>query len=76
MILDEPTRGIDIGAKSEIYDLIFRLIQENVSIILISSELPEIMNLCTRVTVMREGVVTGTVDREDFSQEMIFRYAI
>ncbi|MCI8334883.1 MAG: sugar ABC transporter ATP-binding protein [Lachnospiraceae bacterium] len=76
LILDEPTRGIDIGAKSEIYDLIFRLIQENVSIILISSELPEIMNLCTRVTVMREGVVTGTVDREDFSQEMIFRYAI
>lgn len=76
LILDEPTRGIDIGAKSEIYDLIFQLIEENVSIILISSELPEIMNLCTRVTVMREGVITGTVDREDFSQETIFQYAI
>lgn len=76
LILDEPTRGIDIGAKSEIYDLIFQLIEENVSIILISSELPEILNLCTRVTVMRDGKITGSVERECFSQEKIFQYAI
>lgn len=76
LILDEPTRGIDIGAKAEIYELIFQLIDKGVSIILISSELPEILNLCTRVTVMREGEITGTVERKDFSQEKIFQYAI
>lgn len=76
LILDEPTRGIDIGAKSEIYELIFQLANEGVSIIMISSELPEIINLCTRVTVMREGRITGTVSREEFDQNEIFKYAI
>lgn len=76
LILDEPTRGIDIGAKSEIYDLIFQLVKENVSIILISSELPEILNLCTRVSVMREGRIAGHVERKDFNQKEIFKYAM
>lgn len=76
LILDEPTRGIDIGAKSEIYDLIFQLVKENVSIILISSELPEILNLCTRVSVMREGKIAGCVERKDFNQKEIFKYAM
>lgn len=76
LILDEPTRGIDIGAKSEIYDLIFQLVKEDVSIILISSELPEILNLCTRVSVMREGRIAGYVERKDFNQKEIFKYAM
>lgn len=76
LILDEPTRGIDIGAKQEIYELIFKLAAEGVSIIMISSELPEIINLCTRVTVMREGRITGTIAREEFNQNEIFKYAI
>lgn len=76
LILDEPTRGIDIGAKSEIYELIFKLANEGVGIIMISSELPEIINLCTRVTVMREGKITGTIAREEFDQNEIFKYAI
>ncbi len=76
LILDEPTRGIDIGAKTEIYDLIFKLVKEGVSIILISSELPEIINLCTRVSIMREGKLVGRVERENFSQKAIFEHAI
>lgn len=76
LILDEPTKGIDIGAKSEIYNLIFELIAEGVSIILISSELPQIINLCTRVSVMREGRVVGTIERKSFKQEKIFEYAM
>lgn len=76
IILDEPTRGIDIGSKYEIYDLIFQLVEQGKSIVLISSELPEIINLCTRVSVMREGRLVKTLDREAFSQETMLSYAL
>jgi ribose transport system ATP-binding protein len=61
LILDEPTRGVDIGAKSEIYRLIDRLAREGVGVAVISSELPEIVGICDRVIVMREGHIAGEV---------------
>ena len=78
MIFDEPTRGIDVGAKSEIYHLIMELAKMGISIIMISSELPEILNLSTRIVVMCEGKVTGILDNKEKSvtQEEVMRYAI
>ena len=69
IILDEPTRGIDVGAKAEIYAIIDELAGRGVSIIIISSELPEIINMCNRCYVMCEGRITGELDEKDFSQE-------
>jgi len=65
MILDEPTRGIDVGAKQEIYLIINSLIKENVSIIMVSSELPEILGMCDRVLVMSRGRITGEFENAD-----------
>lgn len=76
IILDEPTRGIDVGAKMEIYDLIFRLAKKDVSVILISSDMSEIINLSTRVVVMREGKITGILDKSELKQEKIMAYAM
>lgn len=77
LIMDEPTRGIDVGAKAEIYDLMFRLAREGMSIILISSDLPEIINLSSRVVVMHEGKVTAVLDssEEELTQVKIMNYA-
>ena len=61
LILDEPTRGVDIGAKSEIYRIIDELSQRGIGVIVISSELPEIIGTCDRVLVMREGHIAGEV---------------
>jgi ribose transport system ATP-binding protein len=61
LILDEPTRGVDIGAKSEIYRIIDDLAQRNIGVIVISSELPEVIGICDRVLVMREGHIEGEV---------------
>ncbi len=74
LILDEPTRGIDVGAKYEIYTIINRLASEGKSIILISSELPEILGVCDRVYVMREGRIVGEVPAREASQELIMKY--
>ena len=76
LILDEPTRGVDIGAKSEIYRIIRSLADSGVGILLISSELAELVGLCDRVAVMREGRMTGTLEAEDISEEAIMRLAI
>lgn len=73
-ILDEPTRGIDIGAKIEIYKLIRRLAQEGKAIVLISSELNEVIGLSDRVIVMCEGRITGELSGEDINQETIMYY--
>lgn len=73
MILDEPTRGIDVGAKYEIYTIINKLAESGKSIILISSELPEILGICDRVYVMNEGKIVGELDRKDASQESIMK---
>ncbi len=76
LIMDEPTRGIDVGAKFEIYSIMCDLAAQGVGIIMISSDLPEIIGICDRVLVMSEGRITGEVNREDFSQERIMRYAL
>ncbi|MDU0331215.1 sugar ABC transporter ATP-binding protein [Paenibacillus sp. 3LSP] len=75
LILDEPTRGIDVGAKYEIYKLIGELAEQGKAILMISSELPELIGMCDRIYVMAQGQVTGELGREDFSQETIMRYA-
>ena len=76
LILDEPTRGVDVGAKKEIYELINEYKQEGMSILMISSEIPEILGISDRVMVMHEGKVTGTMDIADSSQEKIMTYAV
>ncbi len=75
LIFDEPTRGIDVGAKSEIYKLLNDLTHQGKSIIMISSELPEILRMSHRVIVMCEGRITGELDASEATQEAIMRYA-
>ncbi len=75
LLLDEPTRGVDVGAKSEIYRIINELAAAGVAVIVISSELPEIIGICDRVVVMREGVITGECTGEDINQERIMTLA-
>ncbi len=75
LILDEPTRGIDVGAKSEIYALIDQLARSDISIIMVSSELPELVNMCDRMYVMHEGRITACLDHDDFDHERILRFA-
>ena len=75
LIFDEPTRGIDVGAKSEIYHLLNDLAQQGKSIIMISSELPEILRMSHRIVVMCEGRITGELSSADATQEEIMRYA-
>jgi ABC-type sugar transport system ATPase subunit len=75
IILDEPTRGIDVGAKSEVYKIINNLAREGKAVIMISSELPEIVGLCNRVVVLHEGRVTGELSRKDLTQENIISLA-
>ncbi len=75
LIFDEPTRGIDVGAKSEIYKLMNELVREGKSIIMISSELPELMRMSDRIAVMCEGVLTGVLDIRDATQEKIMKLA-
>ncbi|MDF2591164.1 MAG: ABC-type sugar transport system, ATPase component [Clostridia bacterium] len=75
LILDEPTRGIDVGAKFEIYKLMTDLAREGKSVIMVSSELPELIGMCDRIYVMAKGNITGEIARKDFSQELIMKYA-
>ena len=75
LIFDEPTRGIDVGAKEEIYRLLNELAQQGKSIIMISSELPEILRMSHRIVVMSEGRVTGTLDADEATQESVMHYA-
>lgn len=74
LILDEPTRGIDVGAKYEIYTIINELADEGKGILMISSELPELLGMCDRIYVMNEGKLTGEVQREHASQELLMKY--
>jgi len=74
LILDEPTRGIDVGAKYEIYTIINRLASEGKGIIFISSELPEILGVCDRIYVMREGKIVGEMPASEASQEKVMKY--
>lgn len=76
LILDEPTRGIDVGAKAEIYSIMNELTRNGMSIIMVSSEMPEVMGMSDRICIMSEGRLTGTVDKSEFSQERILAYAL
>lgn len=73
LILDEPTRGIDVGAKYEIYTIINKLAEEGKAIIIISSEMPEILGMCDRIYVMNEGRIVGELDHKNASQESIMK---
>lgn len=76
LILDEPTRGIDIGAKHDIYELMLELARAGLAVIFISSELPEIVGVSSRVVVMREGEMRAVLEKDDISQENIINNAI
>jgi putative multiple sugar transport system ATP-binding protein len=75
MILDEPTRGIDVGAKFEIFTIMNKLVEQGMSIIMISSELPEILGMTDRIYVVSDGKITGELSTEDADQEIVMRYA-
>ncbi|MDF2612285.1 MAG: ABC-type sugar transport system, ATPase component [Clostridia bacterium] len=75
LILDEPTRGVDVGAKGEIYGIMTELVKSGVSIIMISSELPEVINMSDRVLVMHGGQITGELQKEELEQEKIMKLA-
>ena len=75
LILDEPTKGVDAGGKVEIYSIMEDLAKSGVAIIVISSELPEVAAICTRIIVMNDGRITGEIPREQADPETIMRYA-
>lgn len=75
LVLDEPTRGIDVGAKYEIYKLMTDLVRTGKGVIMVSSELPELIGMCDRIYVMNKGRITGELQRNDFAQETIMKYA-
>lgn len=76
LILDEPTQGIDIGAKSEIHQLMSELVGQGLAIILISSEILELLGMCDRIAVMRQGTISGTLDRQQATAERIMQLAL
>lgn len=76
LILDEPTRGIDVGAKFEIYRLMTDLVKEGKTVIMVSSELPELIGMCDRIYIMNKGRITGCLNKDEFSQDTIMRYAM
>jgi len=75
LILDEPTRGIDVGAKFEIYTIMTRLVEQGMSIIMISSELPEVLGMSDRVYVVSAGRISGELPIEEADQEKIMHMA-
>jgi ribose transport system ATP-binding protein len=75
IIIDEPTRGIDVGTKQQIYHFISALAREGRSIIVVSSEMPEVIGLCTKVAVMREGRIVGVLEGDEITEQEIMRYA-
>jgi ribose transport system ATP-binding protein/inositol transport system ATP-binding protein len=75
LIFDEPTRGIDVGAKKEIYEIMKKLVDEGVSIIMVSSEMPELINMSNRVITMYEGAITGVLEGEAITKENILFHA-
>lgn len=76
LILDEPTRGIDVGAKLEIYTLMNRLVEEGMSIIMISSELPEVLGMSDRLYVMSEGTIHGELNGDEATEEKVMALAV
>jgi len=75
LVLDEPTRGVDVGSRQEIYQIIRELAAEGVAIVIVSSDLPEVLTICERVIVMHEGRITGTLTASELSEEKVMSYA-
>jgi putative multiple sugar transport system ATP-binding protein len=73
LILDEPTRGVDVGAKYDIYTIINELVSQGKSVLMISSEMPEILGMCDRIYVMYEGKIIAEFNGDDASQEIIMK---
>nr|WP_244292268.1 hypothetical protein [Vibrio cidicii] len=76
ILLDEPTRGIDVGAKSEIYELIFKLAENGVTVLVVSSDLPEVLGISDHILVMKDGAVTGELQRDQFNEQTALRLAM
>ncbi|NKF31287.1 L-arabinose ABC transporter ATP-binding protein AraG, partial [Pseudomonas sp. BGM005] len=76
LVIDEPTRGIDVGAKSEIYDILYELAAGGMAIVVISSELPEVMGISDRIVVMCQGRVAANVARPNFDERSILTAAL
>jgi ABC-type sugar transport system ATPase subunit len=76
LILDEPTQGVDVGAKADVHREMDRLAGKGVAIVMISSDLQEVLAMSDRVVVMREGTVAGIVDRDDLTPERVLRLAL
>jgi rhamnose transport system ATP-binding protein len=76
LILDEPTQGVDVGSKSEIHAIMQELAERGLAVLMISSELPEILGMSDRVAVMRDGTVAGVLSREDATQERVLAMAL
>jgi len=76
LLLDEPTRGIDVGAKREIYDIIYGLAESGAGVLMASSELPEVLGVCDRILVMREGRLVGDIPRSEANQDNVIRLAL
>lgn len=75
LLVDEPTRGVDVGAKREIYTILNSLVEQGLSVIMVSSELPELIGTCDRICVMSEGRITGVLNKDEYSEETIMHYA-
>lgn len=76
LVFDEPTKGIDVGSKADIYALMEDLVAQGKSIIMISSELPEVMGMSDRIIVMHEGVISGELQKDEFDEAKILTYAV
>ena len=76
LILDEPTRGIDVAAKAEVYQIIAQLAARGTAVLMISSEIEELIGMCDRVMVMTAGAVSDVIERKDFERERIMRAAL
>jgi ribose transport system ATP-binding protein len=75
IIFDEPTRGIDVGAKQEIYELMNELVSEGKAILMVSSDMPELLGMCDRIVVIAEGKQTGILNKDEFDQEKVLELA-
>ena len=76
LLLDEPTQGIDVGAKAEIYQLINQLAKAGIGVIVVSSDLVEIINLCNRIIVMKEGTISGELVGDEITEDQVMLYAM
>jgi L-arabinose transport system ATP-binding protein len=76
ILLDEPTRGIDVGAKSEIHSIIYQLARRGVGVVVVSSGLPEVLGICDRILVMRQGEIVAELPREQATQSRILSLAL